>query len=97
MRQILQGCHSNLFIARRSNSSPSRILRYHILDNLVALLGCLENMPHIRWDAFERSLKSFRLVLLLNPNCGDICHFADENQFYPAFVSAVSMIGVSTG
>jgi len=48
------------------NTSPSRILRDHIFDNLVALLGRLKDVPDIIWNPLKRALESLRLILLLD-------------------------------
>ncbi len=58
---------------------PSRIFCHHILDNLVALIWALKNVPSIRRNVLERSLEAFGLILLLDAHSGDVCDLSDKD------------------
>jgi hypothetical protein len=58
---------------------PSRIFCHYILDNLVALIWVLKNVPIIRRNVLERSLEAFRIILLLDAHSGDVCDLSDKD------------------
>ena len=56
---------------------PSRIFCHHILDDLVALIWALKNVPSIRRNVLECSLEAFRIILLLDAHSGNVCDLSD--------------------
>lgn len=62
-----------------------------ILDQLIALIRRLEDVPNILWHILESFLESLGLVLIFYPDGCDVRHLADEDQLHPALMLAVTI------
>jgi hypothetical protein len=74
-----------------------RIMNDYVLDNIVALLRTLKNIPQIFRHTFKRLLKSLWLVLFLNSNSRNIRNLANENEADPAgefFIASQSWLAL---